>query len=150
MQDILDKTPSDPLQAEMLAMAAAVSGDGEGGGDSDTDVEESPPSTAEGEWSLMSLAFVMPVIRFISALVIVAIAVLRAVLCSRAGQSPLTISGGGESSNNTLRLQDRLQENHIGEDLIAMALRMAGELSVPATDLEASVDPVTISNGNSY
>ena len=42
LQEIQDKTPSDPLEAELLMMAAAVSGDKQESSDSDTEDEALP------------------------------------------------------------------------------------------------------------
>jgi hypothetical protein len=41
-QEIREKTPADPLEAEILMMAAAVSADGKNSSDSDTEEEMLP------------------------------------------------------------------------------------------------------------
>ena len=47
LQEIQEKTPADPLEAEILMMAAAVSADGKNSSDSDTEEEVLPEISSE-------------------------------------------------------------------------------------------------------
>lgn len=47
IQEIQEKTPADPLEAEILMMAAAVSADGKNSSDSDTEEEVLPEISSE-------------------------------------------------------------------------------------------------------
>ena len=47
LQEIREKTPSDPLEAELLMMAAAVSADGKNSSDSESDEEMAPEISNE-------------------------------------------------------------------------------------------------------
>ena len=47
MQEIQEKTPADPLEAEILMMAAAVSADGKNSSDSESEEEVLPEMSSE-------------------------------------------------------------------------------------------------------
>lgn len=178
LQEIREKIPNDPLEAELLMMAEAVAGVGnESDSDSEKEAEPESKSTNANEFnSIGKVLLFFNNTEFLSLCLSWVFQIKtkfifdQSNLCYSLNQffhqrcctsektnckspTPTPHSTGPDATETTTTTTTastaKAESNgDLGEDMLQMALRMASEMTEPVMDLESSIEPVPVNTGS--